>query len=192
MTKIDLHIHSNHSDGDFSPKQLVDFVLEKGIPAMSITDHDTATANHEAESYAKDKGIEYIPGIEITKNKINMINKQLVDFILEARKRGFSDFEIKKVLIDNKWEERIIDEAFKEINLTNLKKSNIKNQVCIFISDDILSVLEKRAKKNLMNLEEQIQDILRRSCVRKKTTIQQEKIDDLLVSCFSRQRKGKK
>ncbi len=66
MTKIDLHMHSNHSDGEFSPKQLVDIVYRKKIPAMAITDHDKATANKEAGEYAKTRGIEYIPGIEIT------------------------------------------------------------------------------------------------------------------------------
>ncbi len=66
MVKIDLHIHSNHSDGEFSPKELVGIVSKKGITAMAITDHDKATANKEAEKYAKEKGIEYIHGIEIT------------------------------------------------------------------------------------------------------------------------------
>jgi 3',5'-nucleoside bisphosphate phosphatase len=66
MIKIDLHMHSTHSDGEFSPKELVDFIYKKKIPAMAITDHDKATANKEAEEYAKEKGIEYIPGIEIT------------------------------------------------------------------------------------------------------------------------------
>jgi len=66
MTKIDLHMHSNHSDGDLSPKELVDIVSKKGISAMAITDHDKATANNEADIYAREKGIEYIHGIEIT------------------------------------------------------------------------------------------------------------------------------
>jgi len=66
MVKIDLHMHSTHSDGDFTPKELVDFVFEKKIPALAITDHDEATANKEAEIYAKEKGIEYLSGIEIT------------------------------------------------------------------------------------------------------------------------------
>lgn len=66
MRKIDLHMHSNHSDGEFSPKELVDIVSKKGIPAMAITDHDKATANKEAKEYAEEKGIEYISGIEIT------------------------------------------------------------------------------------------------------------------------------
>ncbi len=66
MTKIDLHIHSNYSDGNLSPKELVDIVSEKGIIIMAITDHDRATANKEAEIYAQEKGIEYVSGIEIT------------------------------------------------------------------------------------------------------------------------------
>ncbi len=66
MIKIDLHMHSNNSDGNFSPKELVDIVSKKGISAMAITDHDKATANKEASIYAKEKGIEYVPGIEIT------------------------------------------------------------------------------------------------------------------------------
>ncbi|MCK5625077.1 PHP domain-containing protein [Candidatus Pacearchaeota archaeon] len=66
MIKIDLHMHSNHSDGDFSPKELVELVSKKSISAMAITDHDKATANKEAEEYAKEKGIEYVHGIEIT------------------------------------------------------------------------------------------------------------------------------
>ncbi len=66
MVKIDLHMHSNHSDGEFSPRKLVEIVSKKGISAMAITDHDKATANKEAEVYAKEKGIEYVSGIEIT------------------------------------------------------------------------------------------------------------------------------
>jgi len=64
--KIDLHIHSNHSDGEFSPIELVNIVSNKKISAMAITDHDRVSANKEAEGYAKEKGIEYIHGIEIT------------------------------------------------------------------------------------------------------------------------------
>jgi hypothetical protein len=118
-----------------------------------------------------------------------MTNKQLVDFITEARKRGFSDFIIRKALVNHGWPEHVVESAFVSFNP---KQKLAKNQVCIFLSDEILDTLEKRAKKNLMNLEEQIEDILRRSCVRKSKNVQQEKIDDLLVSCFSRSKKGRK
>lgn len=63
---IDLHMHSRYSaDGEYAPAKLVEKCLEKGIHKMSITDHNCAKANAEAETAAKEKGITYISGIEI-------------------------------------------------------------------------------------------------------------------------------
>ena len=117
-----------------------------------------------------------------------MTNESLVKFIKEARKRDFSDMQIRESLLKNNWPYTKIDEAFISLQ----PKFRLKNQVCIFLNNEVLNTLEKRAKKNLLTLAEQIEDILRRSSIKKKTTIQQEKIDDLLLTCFSRQRKRKK
>ena len=38
---IDLHIHSTCSDGTFTPKQIVQKVIAKGLYGFSLTDHDT-------------------------------------------------------------------------------------------------------------------------------------------------------
>lgn len=66
--------------------------------------------------------------------------------------------------------------------------------ISITIDDEEKKILEKRAKKNLMSLREQIQDIIRRSCVnsRKKSSAPNDKVDDKLVSIFSRTRRGRK
>ncbi len=64
MGAIDLHVHSNRSDGTFSPRELVDYALQKGLKAMALTDHDTIEGIDEIIAYAKDKPIEIIPGIE--------------------------------------------------------------------------------------------------------------------------------
>jgi hypothetical protein len=57
----------------------------------------------------------------------------------------------------------------------------------------LLKMIEKRAKKNMLTLPEQIEDTLRRSCISlKKKPLISGKIDDLLVSIFSRQKRGKK
>jgi hypothetical protein len=66
MVKIDLHMHSTESDGKMSPTELIDLAIKKKILAISITDHDRASANLKAEEYSKGKPIEYVPGIEIT------------------------------------------------------------------------------------------------------------------------------
>ncbi|HBA47788.1 MAG TPA: PHP domain-containing protein [Lachnospiraceae bacterium] len=53
MQAIDLHVHSNRSDGTFSPSQLVDYAMEKGLKAFALTDHDTVDGLDEAIHYAE-------------------------------------------------------------------------------------------------------------------------------------------
>lgn len=64
--KIDLHMHSTFSDGEFTPEELIDYAISKNIKAIALTDHDEVLGNKIAEEYSKDKNIEFIPGIEIT------------------------------------------------------------------------------------------------------------------------------
>lgn len=66
MKTVDLHVHSNKSDGTLSPSQLVDLALEKGLSAFALTDHDTTDGLAEAIAYAADKPIDVIPGIEFS------------------------------------------------------------------------------------------------------------------------------
>lgn len=66
MNRIDLHVHSNRSDGTYTPTMLVDYAVEKGLSAFALTDHDTTAGLDAAISYASDKPIEVIPGIEFS------------------------------------------------------------------------------------------------------------------------------
>lgn len=66
MKQIDLHVHSNKSDGTYAPTKLVDYALQKGLSAFALTDHDTTSGLTEALTYAEDKPIEVIPGIEFS------------------------------------------------------------------------------------------------------------------------------
>ena len=64
---VDLHIHSNKSsDGDFSPTHIVHLAKEKGLRAISITDHDSVAAYPEALNIGEEIGLEVIPGVELT------------------------------------------------------------------------------------------------------------------------------
>ena len=117
-----------------------------------------------------------------------MANKKVVNFIKEARKRGFGDSDLRKALLNHGWPLQEIEKAFIFLQ----PKYKFKNQVCIFLGNDVLDVLEKRAKKNMFTVSEQIEDILRRSCVGLKKTSKMKKCDDLLVSIFSRERTGPK
>jgi hypothetical protein len=66
-------------------------------------------------------------------------------------------------------------------------------RVTILIDKDEEKILKKRAKKNLMTVREQIEDIIRRSCVRSKSkkSTPKDKTDDKLVRIFSRTRRGR-
>lgn len=66
MEKIDLHVHSNYSDGTLSPTQLVSLAKEKGLRAFALTDHDTTSGLAEAFSAAENTDMEMIPGIEFS------------------------------------------------------------------------------------------------------------------------------
>ena len=72
MRAVDLHTHSNKSDGSFSPTELVDYAITKGLCAVALTDHDTTDGLEEAVSHAKEltqsgrPSIEVIPGIEFS------------------------------------------------------------------------------------------------------------------------------
>jgi 3',5'-nucleoside bisphosphate phosphatase len=64
--KADLHIHSNFSDGKFSPLEILQKAKEKGFSAISITDHDNINAIDVARESAEQYDIEIIPGIEFS------------------------------------------------------------------------------------------------------------------------------
>lgn len=63
---VDLHVHSTCSDGTCTPRELVDYALEKGLEAFALTDHDTTAGLAEAMEYARTKGIKVVPGIEFS------------------------------------------------------------------------------------------------------------------------------
>lgn len=70
---IDLHVHSNRSDGTYSPKELVDYAITKGLTAFALTDHDTIEGLEEALAYADELRRtttatipQVIPGIEFS------------------------------------------------------------------------------------------------------------------------------
>lgn len=64
--KCDLHIHSNCSDGIFSPTKLVDLAHERGLNCISITDHDTVAGVAEGQARARELGLKYLVGAEIS------------------------------------------------------------------------------------------------------------------------------
>ncbi len=63
---IDLHSHTNESDGSSSPQQLIDEAFRAGVEVLGITDHDTLTGYDLARDAAREAGVELICGIELS------------------------------------------------------------------------------------------------------------------------------
>ena len=66
MSRIDLHTHTNFSDGSFSPTALVKLAHQKGLHILAITDHDTTEGLTEAMEATQSLPLELIPGIELS------------------------------------------------------------------------------------------------------------------------------
>lgn len=66
---IDMHAHTNYSDGDLSPQELIRLAIDKRIGTLAITDHDTIEGIKKVdrnEDIIVDSGIEIINGIELS------------------------------------------------------------------------------------------------------------------------------
>ncbi len=65
--RIDLHIHTTMSDGELTPKEVIDEASKNGVSIIAISDHDTIEAyTEDLFEYAKSKGINIINAVEIS------------------------------------------------------------------------------------------------------------------------------
>ncbi|BCA57016.1 Phosphoesterase [Nitrospira sp. KM1] len=66
MSRIDLHLHTTHSDGSLPPVQVVLLAQKARVTALAITDHDITSGIPEAMTAGAALGVEVIPGVEIS------------------------------------------------------------------------------------------------------------------------------
>lgn len=62
----DLHCHSNASDGRLSPTELVDLAVELGVELLALTDHDSVDGLQAAAARASERGLAFVPGVELS------------------------------------------------------------------------------------------------------------------------------
>lgn len=63
---IDLHSHTNESDGTFAPLELVELAAGLGLEALAISDHDTFAGFDQALPEARSRGLDLVCGIELS------------------------------------------------------------------------------------------------------------------------------
>lgn len=96
--KLDLHMHSTISDGDYSPEELVEMVKEVGIEVMALTDHDDVDGVERAIR-AAGSAIQVIPGVELSTSYkgatvhilgygVDVHNQEFLDYMANYRKEN--------------------------------------------------------------------------------------------------------
>lgn len=109
---IDLHVHTQESDGSLSVKEVLHLASERGIQALSLTDHETMHGIELARQYKDSFNFKIIPGVELVTafqgrevhilgyfNDSCLENRQLQDCLKELRlKRTSLAFDMVKCL----------------------------------------------------------------------------------------------
>ncbi|REJ32317.1 MAG: PHP domain-containing protein, partial [Bacillota bacterium] len=67
---IDLHVHSNASDGTLSPAAVVEAARAAGVTALALTDHDTMDGVSEAMAAAEALGLELVRDVDHSTDRV--------------------------------------------------------------------------------------------------------------------------
>jgi predicted metal-dependent phosphoesterase TrpH len=92
---IDLHSHTDASDGTFSPPQLVEEAVRVGVHVLGITDHDTFDGYDAARPLAHQAGLDLVCGIELS-TKLHGRSVHLLGYFLSpAKMSGFREWIVE-------------------------------------------------------------------------------------------------
>ena len=95
---IDLHLHSNESDGTESPEQVVQAAADAGLGTIALTDHDTTAGWDAAGSAARRLGLTLIPGIEFS-TQIELASVHILGYLIDRYSPRLVD-ELERIRTD--------------------------------------------------------------------------------------------
>ena len=119
---IDLHVHTTASDGQYTPRQIIEKAAEKNITAIAITDHDTVAGLEEGAAAAKEHGITFVPGVELNisypTGEFHLLGlgfKQISPSLTEILDNLVKNRELRNVQIIEKMREAGVDITLEEM-----------------------------------------------------------------------------
>lgn len=131
---VDLHIHSNFSDGQYSPQDILTKVQEKGITEFALTDHDNIDGAVIMQNLVKDKNIKYHVGVEISSRieemnvnihllcyDFDVLNRGVIDVICELKQKRLKKLDLMIDFIEQNFHYKITNEEKEKL----LKENNI-------------------------------------------------------------------
>ncbi len=95
LQNVDLHLHSNFSDGEFSVKDVLEIVAGAGVKLAALTDHDSIKGVKEALEIGKKFGLKIITGIEIS-SMYDEGEVHILGYGFDHEDAGFNEFLDKR------------------------------------------------------------------------------------------------
>jgi 3',5'-nucleoside bisphosphate phosphatase len=84
VNSVDLHCHSNASDGLLTPAALVRCASERGLQILGLTDHDTTSGIEEAQAEATNLGLEVIAGVELS-SEVDGMQAHILGYFIDPK-----------------------------------------------------------------------------------------------------------
>ncbi len=91
---IDLHSHTLHSDGQRTPVELLAEASAAGVTILSVTDHDTVSGLLECAAAAAERGVRFVPGIELS-CELHGREVHLLGHFLDPRSKGLARISVE-------------------------------------------------------------------------------------------------
>ncbi len=184
MSFVDLHIHSNFSDGILSPEKILKKVIENNIPGFSITDHDTFDGSKIVLEYLDKNKLSgqvfFVMGCEFSSYKAEIGEIHIIGYFLDGSYRGIENFlkefqlqrigRAKKILEClnengfNLTEEDIFEQGSRTIGRLNIARSLVSKGFFNDIGEAFEKMLKDGSpcyfKKKEVSPEEVIREIV--------------------------------
>lgn len=147
MEKIDLHIHTDNSDGEKSFCEIIDMAVQHNIKVISITDHDTVGGYTKWNiEYARKKGIKLITGVEIS-TKTQKCGIHVLGYNIDITNRNLN-IELDKLRTSRHIYLKEVTKVLRKIGyIVNYNKlSKIEAVTKAHIADNIVNNLKNKKK----------------------------------------------
>lgn len=151
MENIDLHIHTNNSDGKFSPFEIIDIADKNKVKTIAISDHDSVNSySNDVIKYAKMKQIRLIPAVEIS-TKTNKCGIHVLGY--------FNSFEFSKDFLDKLKSIRMARHTY--LHNVSEKLTSIGYSVNVKQLDKITAVTKAHIARDIISNEKNFQILLK-------------------------------
>lgn len=127
--KSDFHIHTNYSDGVFTPEKIVDTAIDVGLDVIALTDHDNVLSYDIAKNYIEqnNKKIEIIRGVEIN-TLYKKYEVHILGYLMNVENSDFKNLLKMQQIARIEQVNEIIDLLAKKEGI-KIKFEDIKKQV---------------------------------------------------------------